>query len=155
MRHLASVGELKNNSSDKEDRLLYKIYRIYRTRETLRYRSRRKRRQVVVGRRGQRRIRSVIATAASQAIMLALVRQQQKRLRKRIPNSFIILNYISRIDGHLVERVRFCRAFSDIEPSVINYVIYKVYSLKQTKQIVSLYQVIINYASPLLQSLVD
>ncbi len=74
MRHLASVGELKNNGSDKEDRLLYKMHRICRARETLRYRSRRKRRRVVVGRRGRRHVRGVMATAASQATMLAPVR---------------------------------------------------------------------------------
>ncbi len=65
MRHLASVGEPKNNGSDKEDRLLYKMYMICRARETLRCRSRRKRRRVVVGRRGRRRVRGVVATAAS------------------------------------------------------------------------------------------
>ena len=65
MRHSASVRELKNNGSDKEDCLLYKMYRICRARETLRCRLRRKRRRIVVGRQGRRRICGVVATMAS------------------------------------------------------------------------------------------
>ena len=74
MRHLASVGELRNNGSDKEDRFLYRTHRIYRERETLRCRSRRKHRRVVVGSQGSRRVRGVVATAANLAIMRVHVR---------------------------------------------------------------------------------
>jgi hypothetical protein len=72
--HSASAGELKNNGYDKEDRFLYRMRRICRARERLRCRSRRKRRRVVVGSRGSRHVRGVVATAASQAIMRVPVR---------------------------------------------------------------------------------
>ncbi len=74
MRHLTSAVELKNNGYAKEDFFLYRMHRICRARETLRCRSKRKRRRVVVGSRGLRHVRGTVATAASLATTRAPVR---------------------------------------------------------------------------------
>ena len=64
MKSLANAGGPRKHAYVKEDHLVYKRHRICRIRRMLRSRYGRNYRQVVVGKRGLKRARGAVGTAA-------------------------------------------------------------------------------------------